>query len=74
MHIKRNKRVYRDKVYRSVLLRQCYYEKGKIKQRTIANLSKMPEHLIRTIELAIKKGEVSETYRKNCVKYMKNFF
>lgn len=59
MHIQRNKRVYGDKVYRSVLLRQCYYEKGKIKQRTIANLSKMPEHLIRTIELAIKKGEVS---------------
>ena len=57
MHIQRNKRYYKGKVYRSVLLRQCYYEDKKIKQRTIANLSHMPEHLIRTIEIAIKEKE-----------------
>ena len=56
MHIQRNKVVYKGKVYRSVLLRQCYYEAGKIKQKTIANLSKMPEYLMRSIELAIKGG------------------
>jgi len=38
-----------------VLLRQCYYEKGKIKQKTIANLSKVPEYIIR---FAIRKDEV----------------
>jgi len=59
MHIQRNKVVYKGKVYRSILLRQCYYEKGKIKQKTIANLSKMPEYLIRSIELAIKRHEIS---------------
>lgn len=59
MHIQRNKVVYKGKVYRSVLLRQCYYEAGKIKQKTIANLSKMPEYLIRSIELAIKRKEIS---------------
>lgn len=59
MHIQRNKREYKGKVYTSVLLRQCYYENGKIKQRTIANLSRMPKWLIRTIELAIKKDELN---------------
>lgn len=58
MHIQRNRRMYKNKVYTSVLLRQCYYEKGKIRQKTIANLSKMPESLVRTIELAVKKGQV----------------
>lgn len=62
MHIQRNYRIYKGKdktkVYTSVLLRQCYYEDKKIKQKTIANLSKVPEHIIRTIELAIKKDEV----------------
>jgi len=58
MHIQRNKRIYKGKVYKSVLLRQCYYEKGKIKQKTIANLSRMPEWMIRHIELGIKKDEV----------------
>lgn len=63
MHVQRNRKVCvgKDgvaKEYRSVLLRQCYYEKKKIKQKTIANLSRMPEYLIRTIELAIKGGEV----------------
>ena len=59
MHIQRNKVVYKGKEYRSVLLRQCYYEDGKIRQKTIANLSKMPEYLIRAIELAIKRKEIS---------------
>lgn len=55
MHIQRNRSRYKDKQYTSVLLRQCYYEGGKIKQKTLANLSKLPEYLIRTIELAIKR-------------------
>ena len=58
MHIQRNKSSYKSSKYKSVLLRQCYYEDGKIKQETLANLSKLPEYLIRTIDLAIKKNEI----------------
>lgn len=59
MYIQRNKRIYKGKEYTSILLRECYYENGKIKQKTLTNLSKMPDYLIKTIELAIKKQEVS---------------
>ena len=61
MHIQRNTRKYKGKVYRCTLLRQSYYEGGKSRQRTIANLTHMSDALIRTIELAIKPNELTFT-------------
>ncbi len=61
MHIVHNRRRYKGKVYRCTLLRQGYYEAGKSRQRTIANLSHMPQSLIRTIELAVKQRELAFT-------------
>jgi transposase len=64
MYVQRNRSIYKGKggvsVYKSVLLRECYWdrEKKKIAQRTLANLSKLPEYVIRKIELALKEGEV----------------
>lgn len=73
MHVQRNKRKHNNgKVYHSVLLRQCYYDEGKIKQRTIANLSKMPEYLIRDIEALIKKDK-SGYFKREDMKYKDGF-
>ncbi len=44
------------KVFRRVLLRESYREKGKVKKRTIANLSKLPPDLINAIQQALKGG------------------
>ncbi len=40
------------KIYQSVLLRESYRENGKVKKRTIANLSRCSEQEIKAIELA----------------------
>lgn len=64
MHIVRNKSISKSakkkKIYQSVLLRESYRENGKVKKRTIANLSKCTEEEIAAIELALKyKGDLS---------------
>lgn len=41
------------KVYQSVLLRESYRENGRVKKRTIANLSRCSEQEIKAIELAL---------------------
>ena len=48
-HIKQN-----GKVYKRVLLRENYRENGKVKHRTIANLSKCSDEEIQAIKLALK--------------------
>jgi transposase len=42
------------KIYQSVLLRESYRENGKVKKRTIANLTNCSEEEIKAIELAMK--------------------
>ena len=46
-----------DKTYTRSLLRESYRENGKVKQRTIANISQLPMDEILTIKAALK-GEV----------------
>jgi len=41
------------KIYQSVLLRESYRENGKVKKRTVANLSRCSEQEINAIELAL---------------------
>jgi transposase len=49
------------KVYKRVLLRESYRENGKVKHRTIANISKYPEEDIEAIKLALKhKGDLAK--------------
>ena len=43
-------------LYRSVLVRQSYREGGKVKHRTLANLSKLPPAVIDTVR-AMLRGE-----------------
>ncbi|MDN3514918.1 MAG: hypothetical protein NG747_11025 [Candidatus Brocadia sp.] len=53
MHLVENKPKSGKKIYRSILLRQPYREEGKVKKRTIANLSNCAPREIEAIKLAL---------------------
>jgi len=59
MHIVRNKSTSKNskKIYESVLLRESYREDGKVKKRTIANLSNCSSSEIKAMELALKNKD-----------------
>jgi transposase len=46
--------IAKTKKYRRVLLRESYREDGKVKKRTVANISHCPEEIIKTLQLALK--------------------
>ena len=54
MHLVENKSKYGRKIYNSILLRESYRENGKVKKRTIANLSKCSANEIAAIRFALK--------------------
>lgn len=54
MHVATTKRTYKGKTYSSTLLRQTYREGGKVKHRTLANLSALPDDVIDVIRRALK--------------------
>ena len=59
MHVARIKSAHTDKQgrereYESRLLRHTYREDGKVRHKTIANLSKMPEAMVDAVEAALK--------------------
>jgi hypothetical protein len=63
MHVVENKSPSKKgkRIYRSVLLRESYREEGKVKKRTIANLSNCRPEEIAAIRLALKyKDDLSE--------------
>jgi len=43
----------------AILLRESYREAGKVKSRTLANLSKLPPHAIEALRVALKGGAVT---------------
>ena len=58
MHVARIKSSHTDKQgrrreYESRLLRRTYREDGKVKHETLANLSKLPDHVVDTVEAAL---------------------
>ena len=53
MHIVENKSKSGKKIYRSILLRESYREEGKVRKRTIANLSNCTPQEIEAIKLAL---------------------
>ena len=57
MHVGTTKRTYKGKTYVTYLLRQTYREGGKVKHRTLANLSHLPLATIELIRRSLK-GEV----------------
>jgi transposase len=63
MYIDRSKTTVNGKTYCRVLLRESYRESGKIKHRTIANLSNCSDAEIQAIELAFKHKNDLETLK-----------
>ncbi len=54
VHVVTTKRKYKDRVYEAHLLRRSYREGGKVKNETLANLSKLPKHVIDLVRRALK--------------------
>jgi len=59
MHVARIKSSHTDKQgrrreYESRLLRRTYREDGKVRHETLANLSKLPDHMVDTVEAALR--------------------
>ena len=54
MYVDNSQSIQNGKVYKRALLRESYREKGKVKHRTIANLSKCSKQEIQAIKLALK--------------------
>jgi len=57
VHVSRTRRHYKGKTYESALLRQSYREGGKVRNRTVGNLSHLPAPVIEAIE-AMLQGRV----------------
>ena len=53
-HVVTTTRTYKDKVYRTHLLRRSYREDGKVKNETLGNLSHLPEPLIDIIRRSLQ--------------------
>jgi len=49
VHVATTTRNYKNKVYQTHLLRRTYRDGGKVKHRTLGNLSHLPADLIDTI-------------------------
>ncbi|MCW8208569.1 hypothetical protein D8B24_16385 [Verminephrobacter aporrectodeae subsp. tuberculatae] len=54
VHVATTTRKYKDKVYRTHLLRRSYREDGKVKNETLGNLSHLPESLIDIIRRSLQ--------------------
>lgn len=54
MHVVTTMRVYKDKTYRTHLLRRSYREGKKVKSATLGNLSHLPPHVIDIIRRSLK--------------------
>jgi transposase len=54
MYVDECKSRQNGRIYKRTLLRECYRENGKVKHRTIANISKSSDEEIKAIKLALK--------------------
>ena len=53
-HVVTTTRRYKNKVYRTHLLRRSYREDGRVKNETVGNLSHLPEPLIEIIRRSLQ--------------------
>jgi len=58
MYIEELKKKQGSKIYKTILIRESYRDNGKVKHRTIANISKLPVEHIRQLKASFK-GEKS---------------
>ena len=54
MYIEEIKKQQGNKVYTSILIRESYRDNGKVKHRTVANISKLPAEHVRQLKASLK--------------------
>ena len=54
MYVATTKKKYKDHFHTQILLRESYREDGKVKTRTIANLTNQPAHQVEALRVALK--------------------
>ncbi len=71
MFVEEIKKIQGGKKYKSVLVRESFREDGKVKHRTIANISKLPQEYIRQLKMQMKNegGEFDLKDLKNGLNY-----
>ncbi len=57
MYVTITKKKYKDTYHKQILLRESYREDGKVKSRTLLNLTNKPKHQVEAIIAAIKNKE-----------------
>jgi transposase len=71
MYVEEIKKTQGSKKYKSILVRESFRENGKVKHRTIANISKLPKEYIRQLKMQMKNegGEFDLKDLKNGLTY-----
>lgn len=59
MYVVKNTKRIKNKVYTSTLLVEGYRKEGKVRHRTISNLSSWPEELVEEFKLLLKGGSIT---------------
>ena len=54
MYLSVTRKKYKDTCHEQILLRESYREDGKVKNRTIANLTNKPKHQVEALAIALK--------------------
>ena len=54
MYLTVTRKKYKDTYHEQILLRESYREDGKVKSRTIANITNQPKHQIEALAVALK--------------------
>ena len=67
MYLERICKHHGKKQYVTTLVRESYRDSGKVKHRTIANLSKLPAHITQSIETLLNNQE-ADFYKLDALK------
>lgn len=70
MYIEYIRRKHGNKNYITTLIRESYRDGKKIKHRTLANLSRLPKHIIKNIKAQLSNPEKTSLYNLNSLKIL----
>ena len=64
VHVVTTRREYKGRVYEAHLLRRSYREGGKVKNETLANLSRLPRETIELVRRSLRDNSTHATFTK----------
>jgi hypothetical protein len=70
MYIEYIRRKHGNKNYITTLIRESYRDGKKVRHRTLANLSRLPKHIIKNIEAQLSNPEKTSLYNLNSLKIL----